>query len=300
MYGQDYTTRRSRRVNAAADGRPSRARSHPAPNEPSPADDAIDATIDRDSPVPFYLQLAELLEHEIVRGRWEAGLRLPSELNLCGHFGVSRTTPRQALGRLEQQGLVSARKVAARSSRGHVRGRGYSSPQAGSSRRKSGWASRDLAGASGRARSASGLGVRRSRAAGRQPGVTLERVRAVDGLVAMYVVNHLPERFADAVFGLGEDESLYQRLREEHGIAAGGGRRLVKSLPSEELLAKLLKVAPRMPLLFIESVTWNGSGEPFGCYQTWLRTDRMKIEIEVVVGPSLATPSSERSWDTAS
>ena len=116
-------------------------------------------------------------------------------------------------------------------------------------------------------------------------GVTLERVRSVDGLVAMYVVNHLPEQFPDAVLSLGEDESLYYRLREYHGVAAAGGRRVVESLPSEELLAKLLEVPPRTPLLFVESVTWNGAGQPFDCYQTWLRTDRMKIEIEVVAGP---------------
>jgi hypothetical protein len=68
-------------------------------------------------------------------------------------------------------------------------------------------------------------------------------------------------------------------------VAAAGGRRVVESLPSEELLAKLLEVPPRTPLLFVESVTWNESGQSFDCYQTWLRTDRMKIEIEVVAGP---------------
>ena len=69
-----------------------------------------ETSIDRDSPVPFYFQLAELLEHEIVGGRWEPGVRLPSEVALCGHFSVSRTTLRQALSRLEQEGLISRHK----------------------------------------------------------------------------------------------------------------------------------------------------------------------------------------------
>ncbi|HKN46289.1 MAG TPA: GntR family transcriptional regulator, partial [Propionibacteriaceae bacterium] len=69
-----------------------------------------EGTIDRDSPVPYYFQLAELLEHEIVEGRWKSGDRLQSEPELCTRFGVSRTTVRQALARLEQQGLIRRHK----------------------------------------------------------------------------------------------------------------------------------------------------------------------------------------------
>jgi hypothetical protein len=34
-------------------------------------------------------------------------------------------------------------------------------------------------------------------------------------------------------------------------------------------------------VLFIESVTWDRNLRPFDCYQTWLRTDRMKIDVQV-------------------
>ena len=49
-----------------------------------------DAVIDRTSPIPFHFQLSELLEQEISENRWQRGLRLPSEVELCTHFGVSR------------------------------------------------------------------------------------------------------------------------------------------------------------------------------------------------------------------
>src|SRR5581483_5741941 len=257
-----------------------------------------DAAIDRDSPVPFYFQLAELLEQEIVSGRWEPGLRLPSEIDICSHFGVSRTTLRQALGRLEQEGLVSRHK-----------GRGTfiegSRPRSWLLQSSGGFFEEEVE-RMGRPVTSH---IRRVERGPLPPwacsalalpngsvGVTLERVRSVDGLVAMYVVNHLPERFADAVVALGPDESLYQRLRDGHGMVAAGGRRVVESLPAEDLLAKLLEVPPRTPLLFVESVTWNGTGQPFDCYQTWLRTDRMKIEIEAVAGPPLSALTTERGW----
>jgi GntR family transcriptional regulator len=66
--------------------------------------------IDRDSPVPFWFQLAGVIEHAISSGRWRPGERLPSESELCSHFEISRTTVRQALARLEQEGMVIRRK----------------------------------------------------------------------------------------------------------------------------------------------------------------------------------------------
>ena len=206
-----------------------------------------ETSIDRDSPVPFYFQLAELLEHEIAGGRWKPGVRLPSELDLCGHFSVSRTTLRQALSRLEQEGLVSRHK-----------GRGTfveeTRPRSWLLQSSGGFFEEEVE-RMGRQVTSSVRRVERGPLPGwardalelprGQRRVTLERVRSVDGLIAMYVVNHLPERLADAVLSLEEDESLYQRLREHYDLEAAGGRRVVEALPAEELLGQLLEVSPK-------------------------------------------------------
>ena len=95
------------RAHARRDGRAVRAR---AGGDPGMSELALPGTINRDSPIPFYFQLSELLEDEISSGRWESGQRIPSEPDLCDHYGVSRTTVRQALARLEQEGLVARSK----------------------------------------------------------------------------------------------------------------------------------------------------------------------------------------------
>jgi len=249
------------------------------------------AEIDRDSPVPFYFQLSEFLEHEIVSGRWQPGLRLPSELDLCEHFGVSRTTVRQALSRLEQEGLVSRRK-----------GQGTFVQES----RPRSWLLQSSGGFFQEEEARTGRRVTsKVRRAGRGPlpawacdalglppgssGVTLERIRSSEGLVAMYVVNHLPERFAETVLSLEADESLYERIRDEHGVEPAAGRRILEAVPAEALLADLLAVAPHAPLVFIESVIWDRKLQPFDCYQSWLRTDRMKIEVEVAAARTAMT-----------
>jgi len=60
-----------------------------------------------DSPIPRYLQLADLMRQRIARGTWAAGARLPSLEALVGEFGVARVTVRQAVELLSREGLVS-------------------------------------------------------------------------------------------------------------------------------------------------------------------------------------------------
>jgi DNA-binding GntR family transcriptional regulator len=60
----------------------------------------------RNSPLPRYAQLADLLRHRIARAIWEPGDLLPSLDNLEAEFGVARVKVRQAIERLTRQGLV--------------------------------------------------------------------------------------------------------------------------------------------------------------------------------------------------
>lgn len=57
-------------------------------------------------PAPLWFQIAERLRAAIDRGEFAIGDRLPSEADLYREFGVSRTTARAALDRLENDGLI--------------------------------------------------------------------------------------------------------------------------------------------------------------------------------------------------
>jgi GntR family transcriptional regulator len=60
-------------------------------------------------PLPLWFQIAERLRSAIGRGEFRPGDVLPSEARLNERFGVSRTTARASLDRLEQEGLVRRR-----------------------------------------------------------------------------------------------------------------------------------------------------------------------------------------------
>ena len=55
---------------------------------------------------PLYRQLRQLLIDKIESNEWQPGYKLPTEMELCEEFNVSRHTVRQALQFLQNQGLI--------------------------------------------------------------------------------------------------------------------------------------------------------------------------------------------------
>jgi DNA-binding GntR family transcriptional regulator len=63
-------------------------------------------TIDRNSPVPLYYQVAQVLEQAIASGELPPGSRLDNEIALAGQLGLSRPTMRRAIEYLVDRGLL--------------------------------------------------------------------------------------------------------------------------------------------------------------------------------------------------
>jgi DNA-binding GntR family transcriptional regulator len=59
---------------------------------------------------PRYQQVARELKRAIAEGTYPVGARLPTELELCAQFGISRFTARGAVRLLSQAGLVTRRQ----------------------------------------------------------------------------------------------------------------------------------------------------------------------------------------------
>ena len=63
-------------------------------------------SIDPAQPIPIYFQLKTLLLEEILGGRYGAQDRLPTEHELCGRYGISRTPVTRALSELAEEGVI--------------------------------------------------------------------------------------------------------------------------------------------------------------------------------------------------
>src|SRR6185312_60907 len=60
--------------------------------------------------VSRYLRLYRVLSQALAEGRFGAGAPLPSEPRLMRNYGVSRSTVRRALGRLEAEGRIERKR----------------------------------------------------------------------------------------------------------------------------------------------------------------------------------------------
>jgi GntR family transcriptional regulator len=256
----------------------------------------IPASLDRVSPVPFYFQIEQAIAEEIRVGRLDVGSRLPTEPALAEHFDVSRSVIRQALARLVQEGLVARRRgvgsfvTQKEPASWQLQGvRGFFEDEVAR-------LGRDVVSDVLRAEvvplprwASDALELEEDAL-----GAVLERLRYVDTLLTVYDLNYLPDQFAEAVLPLkGEPHgSLYGALRREYGLAVTSGRRTVDAVLAGPQFAELLEVEESAPLLFVEGVDLDAALRPFDCYRTWLRPDRLKIQVDVV-------PAATRTGQTA-
>src|SRR5690606_13631273 len=70
----------------------------------------IRMSVERNSPIPLYFQLAESLRAAIDSGIYGPGSKLPTESELCEQYDVSRSVVRQALQSLARDNLIETER----------------------------------------------------------------------------------------------------------------------------------------------------------------------------------------------
>lgn len=236
--------------------------------------------IDRQSPVPLYLQLEELIRSQIASGVLRPGDPLPAEAELQARFSVSRTTVRQAMANLERDGMIS-----------RVQGKGtfISRPRKSQPRlsllssfseeikrggRTPGAHVVQLAEIPCPADISDRLGVDEG-----QPLVLYERVRTVDdkpvGLHTVYlnrqVLQSLPLDRLRA-----DNISLYEIVEKECGLKIGFADEALEAIAADEPLARVLGIPMGFPVVFIERTTFTASEVPFEYCKMYVRGDEFR------------------------
>lgn len=62
--------------------------------------------LDKNDPVPLYIQLQRILKEEILKGKYEEGQMIPSETQLSSKYGITRATVRKAISILANEGYL--------------------------------------------------------------------------------------------------------------------------------------------------------------------------------------------------
>jgi GntR family transcriptional regulator len=202
--------------------------------------------------VPLYHRIKEDLTLQIRSGIWRPGQEIPSELELCRHYRVSRGTIRQAIADLVQQGLVCRRQGS---------GSFVSQPKLegsvlGSYRlyRKEGVPFDVFARVLRCERRATSGEV--GRILGLAPDeevYELERVRFVQDRPVSIQVSYLPARLCPGLESRDlAGAHLYDVLQREYGTIFLRAEEFVEPVLADEYVAGQLQVAAGSPLFLVE------------------------------------------------
>lgn len=252
--------------------------------------------IDRSSAEPYYLQLGRFLTQEISTGRYATGDKLPSESDLCRQFDLSRSTVRETLRHLENDGKI--RLISRRGA--FVCG----DQHPGWMLQFAGGFSDSEAAHENRTLRTKVLSVRKARfpdeacdalrIAKGSKGVLLERLRWIDGRLALFARNYLLAELAEIVGDaqqLNGAASLNRCLRAA-GWVESGSRRSLSATAATALLVDHLGVEEGTPLMLVQSVMWDARGQPFDYYTSWLNSDVVDISIQVQAAPAGGLPGA--------
>ena len=238
--------------------------------------------INRDNLIPYYYQLYEILRKNILVGEWMPGDMLPSETELVEQYDLSRTTVRQSLDMLVNEGLISRQ-----------RGRGtfvsHPTIEHGLSRINS--FTEDM-----RQREMEPHTVVLSselipapndiaEALQINPGeevANLERLRLADAepmsLETSYLIHTLCPGVLKYDYAL---RSLRQTLASEYNLRLVYARQKIRATTATRKQAQILAVEPGASLLFIETVSYTDRNTPVEFLRTYHRGDRYTLYNEL-------------------
>jgi GntR family transcriptional regulator len=238
--------------------------------------------LNRESKIPLYHQLYELLRAKILNGEWPPGTLIPAESELQATYQVSQITVRQAL-----DNLVSDRLIYRQRGRGSfvsqpaiqttltritsftedMHRRGY--------KPSSQTIHTELASAT--ASIAEKLEI--------DPGeelAQLNRLRYADGEPLSIEQSSLVHHYCPGVLDRNyEQHSLRETLHREYGIELVRAAESIRALNADDEQARLLSVESNDALLAIERVSFSQAGVPVEWLQIFYRADRYVLYVEL-------------------
>lgn len=213
-------------------------------------------------------RVREEVRERIRDGQFANGVQLPPEVELAASLGVSRTTIREALLQLEQEGLLIRRHGHGTFVRSSARLRGsLNMNQSATEVIRSHGMEPGTSHARIERRSAPPDVAAQLLVAAGTPLVRLERVRTADGRPVVFTIDLMPAGlFDDAAVDpetlLDPSLSLYRLYDERLGRRIADGQATLRLTRADEVTADRLAMPVGSPVLRLEQVDSTFEGEP--------------------------------------
>lgn len=237
--------------------------------------------IDKSIPVPLYYQLKEILL-DYVESNTGNGT-LPTELEICKRFDISRPTVRQAINELVTNGYLERFKgkgtfiVKRKIKQDYLLVIESFHDEMFSKGLKHDTRMLEFKAVTANEHLGAVLRVPVT-----SQVIKLFRLRSVNAEPIVLVQTYLP---FDLFPGLLEKDletgSLYRIVESEYGRRIKRSTRTIEAIKADEYLARLLRISVGDPIQFIESVSYLSEDTPFEYTRAYYRGDRNRFTFEL-------------------
>jgi GntR family transcriptional regulator len=236
-------------------------------------------------PLPLWSQIADRLRTAIDRGEFVAGDHLPSEAELNQVFGISRSTARAALDKLESEGRITRR-----SGKGSIvltphvdqplnllssfaedmRARGLTPS----------YVTRSVQVVAAPPDIAKALGIAPNEALG-----LIDRLLLANGVVIGLSLSWLSPRIANVLtlptLADLDSGSLYRWIEQRCGVRIAGGSQYIEAMAADEQVAGSLNIAARGAVLVARRISRSQDARPIEYAVLYYRPDLYRFHIEL-------------------
>jgi GntR family transcriptional regulator len=232
--------------------------------------DVIDKTI----PTPMYYQLQQILREKIEKGVWKPGDMIPTEKEVMEKYNVSRTTARQAILALVNDGYLSREKskgtiVARSTGRMKLVGSLISFSEEISQKGMEHFShTLDQRVVSANSDIAAKLQINEN-----DPVYYLKRIRYLEGRPYIMDEHLIPYRLVPGIeLKYQDNSSLYQFLEGQYGLDLHHGQITFEPVtpPSKEMM-DLLEIHSNTNLIFAERIVYNEKEVAMDFFKAYIR-----------------------------
>jgi GntR family transcriptional regulator len=213
-----------------------------------------------DSRLPLYYQLMDSLIGKIELGELKENDQLPSERELCDSYGVSRTTVRQAMQQLENEGQIYK-----------VHGKGtFVSPRTYNQSLLKFYSFSEEMKKAGKYPATKVISFEKIPCDVRIAKVmnlTVEdevfkiiRLRLADQVPMLYETSYIPEKyFKNLTSGELEQTQMYEIFRSQYNVTISRALESFKAVSANRTEADMLDIKEGSPCLMLERITYDQS-----------------------------------------
>jgi len=239
--------------------------------------------VEKDSPIPLYYQLSEVLKTQIEEGNLEPHERLPSERELSEHYDVSRMTARKALSEIESEGYIY---------RSQGKGSFVAEPKLRQSLFELTSYTEDMK-RRGLTPGAKVLNIEvidndeiladKLEASPEESFVKIQRIRLADDEPMALETSHLRRKYCAGIEELDFDNrSLYNTLKKEFNVKLKTAEQWIEATLADDFQSKWLKVKKGSPMLSTARTTYMAQGnKPIEFAKAVYRGDKYKLFVKL-------------------